>query len=113
MDVRINKGDTVLDASGQEEYVSGIEEAFQRVLISISTRKGEFIYDKNFGVRELPKFTDERSLRNAEAYLNEAIADISGATVSLEKLRVTASGTVYKFTVTKDGESIWKEVTVT
>ncbi len=112
MDVKIFEGDTVLDASGKEEYISGIEEVFQRVHLAISTKKGDFIYDKSYGVRELPKISDERSLKNAEAYLNEAIADIFLARISLTKLRVTASGTVIKFTVSYKGESISKEVTV-
>ena len=112
MDVKISGGDTTLDISGKEEYVEGIEEIFQRVILCISTRKGEFIYDKDYGVRELPKITDERSLKNAEAYLGEAIADIDGAHISLKKLRQTSSGTVIKITVTYLDESIWKEVTV-
>lgn len=41
MDVKISSGDTTLDISGKEEYVEGIEEIFQRVILCISTRKGE------------------------------------------------------------------------
>ena len=113
MDIKLSNGDTLLGESGKEEYVEGAEEIFQQVLLTISTKKGDFIYDKDYGVRELPQITDDRSIKNAEAYLNEAIVDIHDAVISLQKLRVTASGTVVRFTVSYKGESMSKEVTLT
>ena len=49
MDVRISDGDIAMLSSGSYEYITGIEEAVQRVRISALTVKGDFIYDRELG----------------------------------------------------------------
>ncbi|HBE15913.1 MAG TPA: hypothetical protein DCY72_06710 [Ruminococcaceae bacterium] len=66
MDVRLSDGDIAMTASGDYLYITGIEEAVQRVRISALTMKGDFVYDRELG-------TDYRGLRADDSMLCEKL----------------------------------------
>lgn len=66
MDVRLSDGDIAMTASGDYLYITGIEEAVQRVRISALTMKGDFVYDRELG-------TDYRGLRADDNMLCEKL----------------------------------------
>lgn len=66
MDVLLKDGDIAVGSSGDYTYISGIDEAVQRVLISVLTVKGEFIYDRELG-------TDYKGLSKDDALLTEKL----------------------------------------
>lgn len=66
MDVRLSDGDIAMTASGDYLYITGIEEAVQRVRISTLTMKGDFVYDRELG-------TDYRGLRADDSMLCEKL----------------------------------------
>lgn len=112
MDVMLQNGDTAVDATGCNLWLEGMEEALQQVKLCLSISKGSFIYEKELGL-EMPAFgEDERSLKNAEALLREAVMPIEGITLDLLKMENTPEGIRFGFTLSKDGESINSEVTI-
>ena len=108
MDVRISGGDVYLNAAGDTEYLSGVKEAAQRVLIAALTAKGAFIYNRSLG-------TDYRSMGDPEMLtdqldmlIREGAAGVAGTDV-----RVTAADADEKsavICVTHGGETIMTEV---
>lgn len=66
MDVRLLDGDIEMVSSGNYRYITGLEEAVQRVRISALTVKGDFVYDRELG-------TDYRGLSADDALLVEKL----------------------------------------
>ena len=112
MDVMIKDGDMVLDSTGRPVCISGIDEVLQRVKLTLSTKKGEFIYNKSFGC-ETPCIThDKRTLRNVEAQLREAIVNIPCAQIELLSAEMLEEGLRVTFDLTYGKENVRSELVV-
>ncbi len=84
MDVRISDGDIAMTSSGCYEYITGIEEAVQRVRLSALTVRGDFIYDRGLGTDYGDLSTDdELFLQKLDMLIKEACADIAGTEVEV------------------------------
>ncbi len=82
MDVRIADGDIALTVSGSYEYITGPEEAVQRVRLSALTVKGDFPYDRELGTDYSGLSADDELLREKlEILLIESCADIADTSV--------------------------------
>lgn len=112
MDVMIKDGDIVTDVSGKPVYVKGIDEVLQRVKLTLSTVKGEFVYNKSFGCELLRLSEDERLLKNVEAQLREAIINISGAQLELLSAKSVSEGLLITFSLWYGKENVRSEVVV-
>lgn len=91
MDIKIDSGDIALRPNkAYEEKVSGSDEIFQRIKLILSTKKGSFIYDRDFGADYIDAdFSTERNFKLLNLILNEAVADIEGAAVELLSAETT------------------------
>lgn len=93
IDCRIEKGDIALDSTGRFVRITEKEALFQRVMICISARLGEFVYDRGLGSRinEIEMDGTDSSQR-LELVLNEALARFENTYVSViefgEKIKV-------------------------
>lgn len=83
MDVLIHDGDTVLTSSGCPVYISGIDEALQRVRMLALTRRGTFIYDRALGTDYAALRDGEQMTASLDMLLKEAAASMSGADVEV------------------------------
>lgn len=84
MDVRVSDGDIAMVSSGSYIYITGIEEAVQRVRISALTMKGDFIYDRELGTDYSGLSTDDDMLcEKLELLLQESCADIYDTVVEV------------------------------
>ena len=84
MDVRISDGDIAMLSSGSYEYITGIEEAVQRVRISALTMKGDFIYDRELGTDYSGLSADDPLLvEKLDLLIKESCSDIYGASVEV------------------------------
>lgn len=84
MDVKIADGDIAMVASGDYRYITGIEEAVQRVRISALTVKGDFVYDRELGTDYGGLSADDDMLcEKLELLLKESCADIHDTTVEV------------------------------
>ena len=84
MDVRITQGDIAMVSSGSYIYITGIEEAVQRVRISALTVKGDFIYDRELGTDYSNLGADDPMLcEKLELLLKESCADIADTAVEV------------------------------
>ena len=52
-DIKIVDGDVAVDSTGKYIRLSEKEARFQSALISITARLGEFVYDRDLGVRQI------------------------------------------------------------
>lgn len=112
MDVMLEKGDFVTDVTGRPLYIDGIEEVLQRVKFSLSTHKGDFVYNKDFGC-ETPILTpDERCLKNVEAQLREALVNIRGVRIDILSAKALEEGLLVQFDLAYGGQRIKSEVVV-
>ncbi|MBQ3264326.1 MAG: hypothetical protein IJH07_00980 [Ruminococcus sp.] len=84
MDVRVSNGDIFMTVSGDYCYITGIEEAVQRVRLSALTFKGEFIYDRELGTdySGIDAY-DDMLCEKLEAVLRESCADICDTQVEV------------------------------
>ena len=84
MDVKITDGDIAMAASGDYRYITGIEEAVQRVRLSALTVKGDFIYDRELGTDYSGISSDDVMLcEKIESVLKESCADISDTSIEV------------------------------
>lgn len=84
MDVKIADGDIAMVASGDYRYITGIEEAVQRVRISALTVKGDFVYDRKLGTDYGDLSADDDMLcEKLELLIKESCADIHDTTVEV------------------------------
>ncbi len=84
MDVRIADGDIAMVSSGSYAYITGIEEAVQRVRISALTVKGDFVYDRELGTDYSELHPDDGMLcEKLELLLRESCADIHDTAVEV------------------------------
>lgn len=104
MDIKINNSDISLDSQGEYEFVSGIDEVVQKLLMCAEIRKGSFIYNKDLGttIRDIDPVSDRRAL-TATAILNEALIDIKGAKVQVESYEKKDGKTVLNVKVSYIG----------
>ena len=87
MDAYIENGEIVTDVSGYPRTVYGVDEACQRALLILSTQKGAFIYDREFGTDWrgiMENFSDEEVLLRCK----EALADEGGISVLSARLDI-------------------------
>ncbi len=103
MDVRISDGDIAMLSSGSYEYITGIEEAVQRVRISALTVKGDFIYDRELGTDYSGLSADDPLLlEKLDLLIKESCSDIHGTSVEV----LSCSGLVAVIRVTcRDNET--------
>ena len=93
IDCKIENGDISVDSTGRFVKITGKDAMFQRAMICISARLGEFVYDRGLGSRrhEIEKGGESDSQR-LELVLNEALASFENTYVSVlefgEKIRV-------------------------
>ncbi len=84
MDIRLKDNDLFLSGDGSTEYVRGIDEAAQRVLIACSVRKASFLYDRELGVQPMAFEKDDRELeRKVGMLFSEAVYKIPDVSVSV------------------------------
>ena len=84
MDVKITDGDIAMVSSGDYAYITGIEEAVQRVRISALTVKGDFVYDRQLGTDYRGLSADDSMLcEKLELRIKESCADIRDTTVEV------------------------------
>lgn len=84
MDVRISDGDIAMTASGDYLYITGIEEAVQRVRISALTMKGDFVYDRELGTDYRGLSADDSMLcEKLDMLIKESCADICNTQVEV------------------------------
>jgi hypothetical protein len=77
MDVKLSDGDIALTDSGDYVYITGIEEAVQRVRISALTMKGDFVYDRELGTDYRGLSADDSMLcEKLDMLIKESCADI-------------------------------------
>ena len=71
-------------ASGDYRYITGIEEAVQRVRISALTVKGDFVFDRELGTDYSGLSSDDDMLcEKLELLLKESCADIHDTAVEV------------------------------
>lgn len=93
IDCKIENGDISVDSAGRFLRVTEKEALFQRVMICISARLGEFVYDRELGSRidEIEKDAAD-SAQRLELVLNEALARFENTYVNViefgEKIKV-------------------------
>lgn len=105
MDVHIIDGDVAMLSSGSYEYITGIEEAVQRVRISAMTVKGDFIYDRELGTDYGSLSADDELLtEKLDMLIKESCADISDTRVEAlscdRDTLITVIKVIYKDTET-------------
>ena len=84
MDVRIANGDIMMVTSGDYQYITGIEEAVQRVRISALTVKGDFVYDRELGTDYSGLSADDSMLcEKLDMLIKESCADIHNTVVDV------------------------------
>ena len=84
MDVRLSDGDIAMTASGDYLYITGIEEAVQRVRISALTMKGDFVYDRELGTDYRGLSADDSMLcEKLDMLIKESCADICNTQVEV------------------------------
>ena len=84
MDIKISNGDIAMVSSGDYIYITGIEEAVQRVRISALTVKGDFVYDRELGTDYSGISADDDMLcEKLEILLKESCADIHDTVVEV------------------------------
>lgn len=90
MDVKIENRDIAIHPNGDPQYISGIDEVVQRVVIACSLRKGDFRYDRELGCFDYTiDLDDELMCDKMTMIFKEATVDI-GYT-DLEVLKITQS----------------------
>lgn len=93
MDTLIENGDFKTDVCGYPKKIYSIDEACQRVNMILSTKKGEFIYDREFGADFSGLLKSSNRSMEAELRCREAVADqkeisIGGVTVDLDGIYI-------------------------
>ncbi|MBQ6413262.1 MAG: hypothetical protein IJI19_07280 [Ruminococcus sp.] len=84
MNVKITNGDIEMVTSGDYRYITGIEEAVQRVRISALTVKGDFVFDRELGTDYSGLSSDDDMLcEKLELLLKESCADIHDTAVEV------------------------------
>ena len=94
MDTQIKDGDMVLDKTGSAVCVFGSDEVFQQALFILGTKKGAFIYNKDMGVEAVCGGCTERSLKELESKLREAVMNIRGLELFLQSAEELIDGRV-------------------
>jgi hypothetical protein len=92
-DIKIQNGDTVKNSGGNYIELKGSDVLFQRVLIYLTAKKGEFIYDRTLGSQVLQiDANSENANEKAELLLNEALTKFEDTYVKVleygEKLKL-------------------------
>lgn len=88
MDVKVHDGDINVTSSGDYVYITGLQEAVQRVRIAVTTVKGSFVYDRDLGTDYSGLRIDDPLLpEKLELLWQEACADIGDTTVELAAWR--------------------------
>ena len=94
MDVLLKNGDIANLSAGGYTYISGIDEAVQRVRISVLTAKGEFMYDRDLGTdysgleSTVPLLTEKLDMLIKEACCD--IGDTEVRVLSINRETLTA-----------------------
>ncbi len=90
MDTYLNGGDLEVDVGGYPRAVYGNEERCQRAALTLSTRKGDFIYDRDFGT-DWTGF-DMVSSSGEETLIRVREALVGYEDIIVEKAKVTGGG---------------------
>ena len=102
MDVRLSNGDVYTSSGGGTVYISGLEEAVQRVMLAVSTQKGSFRYDRSFGTDYSELSAGDVMLKEKlDMRVKEATAGIEGTDV--EALSVDAVNKTAQIRITHGG----------
>jgi len=111
MDVRITGGDIAILSDGDYASISGLDEAVQRVCMTMLTERGSFPYDRSLGV-DYGAFGEDYDAPAArlDMLLKEAIADVGG--VEAEVLSFTEASSIARIKVTYHGSSAVTEVDI-
>ncbi|MBQ9680454.1 MAG: hypothetical protein IJV48_07230 [Ruminococcus sp.] len=112
MDIRLSDGDIALTPAGDCEYISGIDEAVQRVRIAVLTKKGSFLYDRELGTDYSGLSRDDSMLREKlDMRVKESCADIDGVQVAAVRLGYNRQHAI--ITVKYQNEESYTEVDLT
>ena len=111
MDIKIENGDMVLDRTGTAVYISGKEELIQRAMFCITSKKGGFVYNKDMGVEAVVSVATERTIKELEAKLREAVVNVQGVEVFLQSAEEMIDGTIKaEVVLVCGGEEFFREV---
>lgn len=111
MDVRINNGDIALRLNGDFERISGLDEAVQRVRMIALVSRGDFVYDRGFGVAYNAFSPDaDNAADQLDMLIREGCADVGG--VDTEVVSYDAGSAIVGIKVTYRGKSAVTEVDI-
>ncbi len=108
MDITISGGDVFLNAAGGTEYLSGVEEAAQRVRIAASMAKGAFIYNRSLGTDYHALGDSSMLTQKLDMLIREAAAGVAGTDVCVTDADAEEKTAAVR--VTHGGETITTEV---
>lgn len=113
MDTLLVNGDICINQSGEYDFVRGVAEVLQKVIISAKIRKGSFIYNKSLGT-EIRDIDPEASnaCESASLLLNEAIIEDIGYKAVVENMKKTEKGTWVLISVSDGKETRKAEVKI-
>ena len=111
MDVKITDGDLELLPDGGYTPITGLEEAVQHVCMAMLTNRGEFRYDRAFGL-DYDAFSpdEDNAAARLDMLLKEAAAHIGG--VETEVLSYDAATSTASVKVSYHGRSAVTEVDI-
>ena len=111
MDIKIENGDMVLDETGNPVYIDASDEVLQQALFILSTKKGAFIYNKDMGVEAVTCGATQRTRKNIESKLREALMGLNGVSLYLTDAEELIDGRVKaQLTLTFSDKEIDTEV---
>ncbi len=111
MDVRISNGDVAMKPNGDYAYLSGIDEAVQRVRMVAMTHRGAFVYDRGLGVDyDAFSVSEENPVGKLDMLIKEGIAGIGG--VDAEVIAYDAQTSAVTVQVKYNGRTAVTEVDI-
>lgn len=90
MDIKILDGDNVL-RGGRFESVFGFDETAQRAMISITGRKGNFIYDREIGsiLQEYLKSGEKVTLKQIDSIIRSSVSQTGNLSAKAKNFEKT------------------------
>lgn len=113
MDIKIEKGDILLDESGNPITVQGVEEILQQIIIGTKIPKGSFLYNRNCGINTADlDFNSDKILKTLEVLMNEMFVGSKGVFVKAENIKNEEGKYIIQIAVTYGKNEIHREVII-
>lgn len=113
MDIKIKDSDIYLTSSMNTVYIDGIDEIVQRVQIACTAKKGEFAYDRDFGI-DLSDIDFESEMLEdiLQLRIDEATLDIKNAQITLKSVDKTQDPVMMTLEIEYMGKTRETEVAI-